>query len=42
MITTDNYGGYEAVKCVMCGNHGWKGQVQHKKDCPVKLALDKE
>lgn len=35
VITVENHGGYQSVKCVVCGRHGWKHKIEHEQDCPI-------
>ncbi len=39
IVTTENYGGYMAVKCVVCNSCGWEGQLKHTPECVVGKAL---
>lgn len=37
----ENHGGYLGTQCVVCEECGWKDKWEHKKNCPVGVALRK-
>ena len=40
IICTENHGGYRSGFCVLCQNHGWLEDLEHKKKCLIKTGVE--